>query len=190
MFQREIGRVCEGIKPGWVRVGFNYFLDKTTFDYMVEAVQLISNEASSLLTWYRFEPCSGLWRHRNDTCSTSMGPSDPDFDGLGQDELPAAHQAGQGQPLADVHGARPVDHRRSHAPPLGTTAPQPTTGEFEQLRWFSYAGEARRPFVCAVSSSIVQPIVLPIVLPNVLPRSGSSTTRSPAWIRPGRRTVA
>jgi hypothetical protein len=85
--------------------------------------------------------------------------------------------------------ARSIIDEATHRPP-GTTAPQPTTGEFEQLRWFSYAGEARRSFVCAVRSSIVLRIVLPNVLPNVLPRSGSSTTRSPAWIRPGRRTVA
>ena len=27
-FEREIGRGCEGIKPGWVRVNFNYFISE------------------------------------------------------------------------------------------------------------------------------------------------------------------
>ena len=30
-FEREITRGCEGIKPGWVRVNFNYFIDDDTF---------------------------------------------------------------------------------------------------------------------------------------------------------------
>jgi selenocysteine lyase/cysteine desulfurase len=38
-FQREINRGCEGIKPGWVRVNFNYFIDDETFDYIVDAVR-------------------------------------------------------------------------------------------------------------------------------------------------------
>ena len=30
-FEREIARGCEGIKPGWVRVNFNYFLTEAEF---------------------------------------------------------------------------------------------------------------------------------------------------------------
>ena len=32
-FEREIAHGCEGIKPGWVRVNFNYFLSDTVADY-------------------------------------------------------------------------------------------------------------------------------------------------------------
>ena len=32
-FEREISRGCEGIKPGWVRVNFNYFISEAVFDY-------------------------------------------------------------------------------------------------------------------------------------------------------------
>ena len=31
-FEREIARGCEGIKPGWVRVNFNYFISEAVFD--------------------------------------------------------------------------------------------------------------------------------------------------------------
>ena len=34
-FEREISRGCEGIKPGWVRVNFNYFISEAVFDYIV-----------------------------------------------------------------------------------------------------------------------------------------------------------
>ena len=30
-FEREIARGCEGIKPGWIRVNFNYFISETVF---------------------------------------------------------------------------------------------------------------------------------------------------------------
>ena len=38
-FEREITGGCEGIKPGWVRVNFNYFLSDAVADYIIEAVQ-------------------------------------------------------------------------------------------------------------------------------------------------------
>jgi selenocysteine lyase/cysteine desulfurase len=63
-FEREITGGCEGIKPGWVRVNFNYFISRTVFDYVVEAVALVAREGWRLLPDYRFEPETGLWRHR------------------------------------------------------------------------------------------------------------------------------
>lgn len=41
-FEREIGHGCEGIKPGWVRLNFNYFLSEAVFSYLVEAVRLVA----------------------------------------------------------------------------------------------------------------------------------------------------
>jgi hypothetical protein len=71
-FQREINRGCEGIKPGWVRVNFNYFIDDATFDYIVDAVTMIASHGASLLGEYDFEPDSGLWHHRRATRGPSM----------------------------------------------------------------------------------------------------------------------
>ena len=48
-FEREITRGCEGIKPGWVRVNFNYFISEQVFDFILEAVHLVANEAWRLL---------------------------------------------------------------------------------------------------------------------------------------------
>jgi selenocysteine lyase/cysteine desulfurase len=69
-FEAEIATGCEGIKPGWVRVNFNYFIDEAVCDYIVEAVRFVAREGWRLLGDYRFEPDSGLWRHRN-------GPAEP-----------------------------------------------------------------------------------------------------------------
>ncbi|HET7830801.1 MAG TPA: aminotransferase class V-fold PLP-dependent enzyme, partial [Candidatus Limnocylindrales bacterium] len=36
-FEREIARGCEGIKPGWVRVNFNYFISEAVFSFILDA---------------------------------------------------------------------------------------------------------------------------------------------------------
>ncbi len=39
----EIAGGCEGIKPGWVRVNFNYFISEPVLEYIVEAVSLVAD---------------------------------------------------------------------------------------------------------------------------------------------------
>ena len=33
---------CEGIKPGWVRVNFNYFISEAVFDFILDAVEIVA----------------------------------------------------------------------------------------------------------------------------------------------------
>ena len=63
-FEREVVRGCEGVKPGWVRVNFNYFISEESFRYVVEAVKMVATDGWRLLPDYRFCPKSGLWFHR------------------------------------------------------------------------------------------------------------------------------
>ncbi|HEX5059685.1 MAG TPA: aminotransferase class V-fold PLP-dependent enzyme [Kofleriaceae bacterium] len=63
-FEREIVRGCEGIKPGWVRVNFNYFLSETQFQFLLDAIHLVANDGWRLLPHYTFDPDTGEWRHR------------------------------------------------------------------------------------------------------------------------------
>jgi selenocysteine lyase/cysteine desulfurase len=69
-FQHEITRGCEGIKPGWVRVNFNYFLSDIVVEYLLDAVDLVATQGWRLLTDYRFDLRTGLWHHR-------AGPAEP-----------------------------------------------------------------------------------------------------------------
>ncbi|MGH8925231.1 MAG: aminotransferase class V-fold PLP-dependent enzyme [Acidimicrobiia bacterium] len=62
--ERQIGRGCEVIKPGWVRVNFNYFISEEEFRFIVEGVHLIAEHGWRLLPHYRFEADTALWRHR------------------------------------------------------------------------------------------------------------------------------
>ncbi|MFK7929428.1 MAG: aminotransferase class V-fold PLP-dependent enzyme [Myxococcota bacterium] len=56
---------CEGLRPGWVRVNFNYFIDETTFDFIVQAVHFIAKHGWRFLPDYTFDMDSGQWTHRD-----------------------------------------------------------------------------------------------------------------------------
>ncbi len=55
-FRDEIALGCEGIKPGWTRINFNYFISDTVRDYLIEAVELLARYGHRLLTDYTFSP--------------------------------------------------------------------------------------------------------------------------------------
>jgi selenocysteine lyase/cysteine desulfurase len=69
-FEEQISVGCEGIKPGWVRVNFNYFISEQVFTYLVQAVDLVARHGWALLEDYRFDIATGLWKHR-------AGPVEP-----------------------------------------------------------------------------------------------------------------
>ena len=52
------------IRPGWVRVNFNYFYSDTMTDYIISAVNFIANHGWKFLPYYRLVESSGEWVHR------------------------------------------------------------------------------------------------------------------------------
>ncbi len=63
-FEQEVLQGCEGIKPGWTRLNFNYFISEETFDFLIQAVEIIASEGWKLLPQYGFDPMTGQWKHR------------------------------------------------------------------------------------------------------------------------------
>jgi selenocysteine lyase/cysteine desulfurase len=141
-FQREINRGCEGIKPGWVRVNFNYFIDDATFDYIVDAVHLIASHGVSLLSEYDFEPDSGLWRHRLGTRAPSMSLHEISYE-TGEMRFENRRH----REVIDLARHLAAAHELFHSTDArATTCSHPETNEdFEHLRWFPYPDEARTP---------------------------------------------
>ena len=143
-FEREIAGGCEGIKPGWVRVNFNYFISEAVFRYVVEAVALVADHGWRLLPQYRFDVRSGLWRHRCGPVEPPLRLSQVSYDATGSltyprhaDRLPesvlAAHLK-SGHELLTGLPDLPADESVTDLGP-----------DFEQLRWFEL------PLACLVA---------------------------------------
>ncbi len=138
-FQREITRGCEGIKPGWVRVNFNYFIDDATFDYIVDAVHLVASHGAALLDEYDFEPDSGLWHHRRGTRGPAMSLEEISYAGGSMSFVDRRHQE-----TIDLDRHLAAAHELFHAARGRVSSPTPhpiTNPDFEHLRWFPYADE-------------------------------------------------
>lgn len=58
-----VSQGMHGVKPGWVRLSFSYFLSECAFDFTVRAVHLVADHGWKLLPHYRFSRETGLWRH-------------------------------------------------------------------------------------------------------------------------------
>ena len=53
-----------GVKPGWARVSFSYYLSEAQFEYILEAVHLIATYGARIQGEYRFDVYCGQWSHR------------------------------------------------------------------------------------------------------------------------------
>jgi selenocysteine lyase/cysteine desulfurase len=138
-FEREITGGCEGIKPGWVRVNFNYFLSDEVFRYIVTAVAMVAEHGHRLTPFYRFDPVTGLWRHRDGTVEPPLRLSQLSYvDGeltyprhdetVGEDAL-----AGYLDVARELFASLPDLEPENVATTLGP--------DFEHLRWFDLPKE-------------------------------------------------
>jgi len=139
-FEQEIVAGCEGIKPGWVRVSFNYFISEATFSYIVDAVDLVASHGWLLLPEYRFNPTTGLWRHRGGLVEPPLRLSQLSYGADGRLRSPARFERAPESALAEyLAEARELfgklaDQPSIAVPGAGTRAR--VSAGFEELRWF------------------------------------------------------
>jgi selenocysteine lyase/cysteine desulfurase len=50
-------------KPGWIRINFNYFIDEATFEYLLNAIELIASYGHCLLSDYQYDERGGGFTH-------------------------------------------------------------------------------------------------------------------------------
>ena len=138
-FENEITRGCEGIKPGWVRVNFNYFLSQEVFEFIVDAVHMIAKDGWRLLPQYEFEPQSGIWTHALGLAEPPMSLADLSYrDGALQ--YPVHRSTEPESVLADyLKYAQTIFEEAGCA--VASTAPLEVSEDFEHLRWFPLPGE-------------------------------------------------
>ena len=134
-FQHEIAVGCEGIKPGWVRVNLNYFVDEVEVDYVIEAVRDVARDGWRLLGDYTFDPVTGLWRHRRGVVEPPLRLADISYASGAMAYTATTATAGEEDLARYLEEGRRV---------MGEAAPPDLAGgvgdlldaDFELLRWF------------------------------------------------------
>jgi selenocysteine lyase/cysteine desulfurase len=135
--EEAVATGCEVIKPGWVRVNFNYFIAEEEFAYLIEAVHLIADQGWRLLPLYSYEPDTALWRHRDGLPRPPTSLSDLDFAGGGLEPPMTAPIEALGEYLAEAKAILAEEPESDGvSPDLGAAG--------ELLRWFPNPAEIER----------------------------------------------
>ncbi len=140
-FERQIAAGWEGIKPGWVRVNLNYFVDPAVTDYIIEAVRLVARDGWRLLADYRFDPVSGLWRHRDGPAEPPLRLSEVGYAGDGTMTYPRHDSTAPVEALQDYLAEA---RRILAAAPGPLPDPARLSADFDELRWFPLPGACLR----------------------------------------------
>ncbi|HEX7097932.1 MAG TPA: aminotransferase class V-fold PLP-dependent enzyme [Acidimicrobiia bacterium] len=132
-FEEQIAAGCEVVKPGWVRINFNYFIPEEEFEYLVEAVHLIADLGWRLLPQYRYDPATAVWRHRDGLATPPLS-----LDSFLADHNPPPATEPLGR-LADflVEARKILEEAELEG---GDATPLPPGSE--ALRWFPLPSEA------------------------------------------------
>ena len=123
-------------RPGWARLGVNYFFSEEDVDSIARAVDFIARQGRALLPLYRLDTTAGVWRARttiadslpaslSDLWSGAPQPSDttpPSFDACLQIAQTLAEDTARGEP----------------------EPPAPCAASEEALRWFWLPHEVRQ----------------------------------------------
>jgi selenocysteine lyase/cysteine desulfurase len=133
-YEHEIASGCEGIKPGWVRVNFNYFISEAVFEYVVEAVRLVARHGWRLLGEYDFDIAAGLWHHRDGLVEPPLRLTQVSYSDDGEMVYPHHDDTAAESVLADY--LKEGEEIMLAATPAPDDPPVGVSAEFEQLRWF------------------------------------------------------
>lgn len=130
-FEREIARGCEGIKPGWVRVNFNYFISDDVFQFVLDAVDFVATHGWRLLPDYRLDVETGLWRHVDGAPDAPLTLASISYAGAAA--VGPRHIEGEGALETYLEAARRiVESPHTHQSEALTGVSE----DFEHLRWF------------------------------------------------------
>ena len=145
-FECAIVGGAEGIKPGWVRVNFNYFISETVFDFILDAVHFVATHGWKLLPHYRFEVATGQWRPRRVRPAPARRLHDLSYRS-GKLEYRSLHATEPEWALEDYlkeaeRVVAEVEAELRAAPPFAEDPP--LREDLEKLRWFPLPEEIAR----------------------------------------------
>ena len=136
-FEKAIADGCEVIKPGWVRLNFNYFIPEREFEYILEAVHLVANDGWRLLPLYTFDVATAVWRHREGLPKPPATLRDADFTGTDHGPSPAS------VPITALPDQLEEAKRILADAPASSDDSPVLSEEAEELRWFPTPAEVK-----------------------------------------------
>jgi hypothetical protein len=130
----------EGAKLAFTRITFSYYMSEAAVQYVLDAVHLLADHGRSLLELYRFDPQTGLWRHRD---LSTHAPAGPGLRGaLATPRPPAPPLTAPESALAgQLKQAREMLAALAKHPPAPSGNDPVLSDAFEQIRWFPLPGE-------------------------------------------------
>lgn len=134
--ENEIGKGSTVLRPGWVRLNFNYFIDEQEFQYLLRAIELVSEYGWRLLPFYRFDDSCGVWKYQGQSQPLPASLTALNFAHYCDDSAVCRVETVS---LDGVCAAAETELRREGR--CGDIAPLLLSSESERLRWFALPQE-------------------------------------------------
>jgi len=148
-FHEAIANGSEGIKPGWVRVNFNYFISDVVFRFIIDAVDFIARVGWRLLPHYDFDAGTGIWRHRGGIADGGLRLGDITYCSGKMQYRSHLHTEPESAFAEYLEAAERIitdmtDPEGQSGLPMDAVSGEPQVAldvELEPLRWFPLPGE-------------------------------------------------
>ena len=134
---------CEGLKPGWARLNFNYFITEAVFDFILKAVSWVGEHGWKLLPLYQFNPATSLWKHAGGYVPNTLRLTELDYSS-GRLAFRTSHATEPESQLtryleeADLVLEQTLAHYKKGPMQIGA---EEDGEDFNTLRWFPMPGE-------------------------------------------------
>jgi selenocysteine lyase/cysteine desulfurase len=140
---RLVERGILGCKPGWTRIGFNFFIAETEFEFLIRAVDLVARHGARLLPFYSFDAVTGRWHHRQRPLHACTTLHDVDYSS-GRMSYRSHHHTEPDSALSGYleEADRIIAAAAATMPDRADLEQGPLDPEFERMRWFPLPRDA------------------------------------------------
>jgi selenocysteine lyase/cysteine desulfurase len=87
------------LRPGWVRLNFNYFISQEEFNYLLRAIKLVAEHGWRLLPFYKLDSSTWSWRYQGNALDLPSALSSFTLSSI--DDLISANASGTAIPDYD-----------------------------------------------------------------------------------------
>lgn len=135
LLEEEIVKGNSIMRPGWVRLSFNYFISEESFLYILRAIELIAEHGWRLLASYEYDKESGIWSYHGNKMALKLSLTDISYDS-GRMSLADTLSTAQSRHL-DEYLKQAEDILRKEKQTKRKSISLPKSAE--TLRWFTVA---------------------------------------------------